>query len=211
MSQFWYVFTCAPNKERQAASRLGERGHLANVPLLPFAKRKRSRHNKRQLLAAIPGYVLVQDGETMPAKTLRAIMALEFANGDRVVHRRIPGKVSQAEMQEFIQFLSVLKEASSVKQSVKAGDKVRIHYGPFEGKVGEVESVKGAKVNLLIELFKIAVKTDAVELVTATEKQDATGSNSLHKSANHGTTFRRDGGRFATGGKSKHRPAVLRA
>jgi ribosomal protein L24 len=90
-----------------------------------------------------------------------------------------------------------------VKQSMKPGDKVRIHYGPMEGKTATIATVKGAKVNLLIELFNasriVTVKADAIQ----PEKDDATGGIPLHKSANHGTTIRRDGGRSATGGTSR--------
>jgi len=205
----WLVFACRPGKERSVAERLGQRGHLANVPLDPRAKRKRSQGNARRLVPAILGYVLVWM-EDRP-KAVRVVLTTEFANGETCVTRRIPGKVTAEEMQEFLAFLSALKEASPVKHSVNAGDTVRVHYGPLEGKIGTVESVKGAKVNLLIELFKVCVKAEAVELAAQHEKNDASASNSLHESANHGTRFRRDGGRFATGGKVSLRPAVLRA
>jgi transcription antitermination factor NusG len=198
---FWYVFTTAPNKERPAAQELGRRGWLVNVPLDPRAKRKRRNGNKRQALPAIPGYVLIfmEPDE----KSITRILRAEFPDGERCVNRRVPGKVTAGEMLEFLEFLSAMKEVSSVKQSVKPGDHVRLKYGAGEGQIVPVVSVKGAKVNILIELFNatrvVEVKADAVQL----EKDATSPSIPLHKDAKQCTTLRRDGGRFATGGKSR--------
>jgi transcription antitermination factor NusG len=199
---FWHVFACRTGKERAAASRLGERGLLAFVPCLPRSQRK-GPQRLRQPVPAIPGYVLIQLEGIAHPKVLRQILGLEFANGDRCVVRKIPGTVGPAEMRAFLQYISDLKEVSSVKHSMKPGDKVRIHYGPLEGKTATIATVKGANVNLLIELFNAArivtVKADAIQ----PEKDHATGGIPLHKSANQGTTIRRDGGRSATGGTSR--------
>jgi transcription antitermination factor NusG len=210
---YWYVFTARSGKERLAASRLGERGHLADVPLLPIAKRKRSSGNMRRPLPAIPGYVMIYMGEPTP-KLLRAIMSVEFANGDPCVHRRIPGKVSEGQMMEFLAFLSQLREVSSVKQSMKPGDPVRVKYGSLEDKTAKVVGVKGAKTNILIELFNalrvVEVKTEALELVGQPEKNATSGRIVLIENSKSSTTSS-DGGRFATGEKLPRRTAVLRA
>jgi transcription antitermination factor NusG len=198
----WHVFACRTGKERAAASRLGERGLLAFVPCLPRSQRK-GPQRVRQPVPAIPGYVLIQLEGLAAPKVLRQILGLEFSNGDRCVARKIPGTVGPAEMRAFLQYISDLKEVSSVKQSMKPGDKVRIHYGPMEGKTAVIATVKGAKVNLLIELFNAArivtVKADALQL----EDNSATPSVSLTKNANQSTRKLRDGGRSATGGTSR--------
>jgi transcription antitermination factor NusG len=198
----WHVFACRTGKERAAASRLGERGLLAFVPCLPRSQRK-GPQRLRQPVPAIPGYVLIQLEGLAAPKVLRQILGLEFANGDKCVARKIPGTVKPEEMRSFLQYLADLKKVSSVKHCMKPGDKVRIHYGPMEGKTATVATVKGAKVNLLIELFNAArivtVKADALQL----EDNTTSASKSLHKSANQGTTIRRDGGRSATGGTSR--------
>jgi transcription antitermination factor NusG len=199
---FWHVFACRTGKERAAASRLGERGLLAFVPCLPRSQRK-GPQRLRQPVPAIPGYVLIQLEGLAAPKVLRQILGLEFANGDRCVARKIPGTVRPDEMRAFLQYISDLKEMSSVKQSMKPGDKVRVQYGPMEGKTAVIATVKGAKVNLLIELFNAArivtVKADAIQL----EDNSATPSVSLTKNANQSTRKLRDGGRSATGGTSR--------
>jgi transcription antitermination factor NusG len=197
----WHVFACRTGKERAAASRLGERGLLAFVPCLSRSQRK-GPQRLRQPVPAIPGYVLIQL-EALTARVLGQILGMEFSNGDKCVRKNIPGTVSAGEMRSFLQYLSDLKEVSSVKQSMKPGDKVRINYGPMEGKIATIATVKGAKVNLLIELFNasriVTVKADALQL----ENDTTSASKSLHKTANQGTTIRRDGGRSATGGTSR--------
>jgi transcription antitermination factor NusG len=199
---FWHVFACRTGKERAAASRLGERGLLAFVPCLPRSQRK-GPQRLRQPVPAIPGYVLIQLEGIAHPRVLRQILGLEFANGDRCVNRKIPGTVGPAEMRAFLQYLSDLKDVSTVKQSMKPGDKVRVKFGPMEGKTAVIATVRGAKVNLLIELFNAArivtVKADAIQL----EDNTTSHSKSLHKTANQGTTIRRDGGRSATGGTSR--------
>jgi transcription antitermination factor NusG len=198
----WHVFACRTGKERAAASRLGERGLLAFVPCLPRSQRK-GRQRLRQPVPAIPGYVLIQLEGLANPKVLRQILGMEFSNGDKCVARKIPGTVGPAEMRAFLQYLSDLKDVATVKHSMKPGDKVRVKFGPMEGKTAVIATVKGAKVNLLIELFNAArivtVKADAIQL----EKDTTSASKSLHKTANQGTTIRRDGGRSATGGTSR--------
>jgi transcription antitermination factor NusG len=192
---FWHVFACRPGKERAAAQELGRRGLLPLVPVLPIKFRQGNRYWRP---LALPGYVLIQI-ETLTPKVLRQVLSADFSNGEKCVRREI-GRATAKQMLEFLQFIESLKEVLTVKQSVKAGDMVRVKFGPMEGKLAQVQSVKGARVNLLIELFKVEVKADAIQL----EKEDATGSISLHKSANHGTTIRRDGGRSrAAGGQSR--------
>jgi transcription antitermination factor NusG len=192
---FWHVFACRPGKERAAAQELGRRGLLPLVPVLPIKYRQGKRYWRP---LALPGYVLIQlDGLT--PKVLRQILSAEFIGGEKCVRREI-GRATVKQMLEFLQFIESLKEVLTVKQSVKAGDVVRLKYGEWEGKKGEVQEIEGDRVNLLIGMFKVRVKADAIQL----EKEDATGSISLHKSANHGTTIRRDGGRSrAAGGQSR--------
>jgi transcription antitermination factor NusG len=196
---FWHVFACRTGKERAAALRLGERGLLAFVPCLPRSQRK-GPQRLRQPVPAIPGYVLIQLEGLASPKVLRQILGMEFANGDKCVARKIPGTVRPEEMRAFLQYISDLKEVSSVKHSMKPGDKVTLQDGRIPATVA---SLKGDKVNLLIELFNstriVTVKADAIQL----ENNTTSASKSLHKSANHGTTIRRDGGRSATGGTSR--------
>jgi transcription antitermination factor NusG len=192
---FWHVFACRPGKERAAAQELGRRGLLPLVPVLPIKFRQGNRYWRP---LALPGYVLVQmDGLT--PKLLRQILVAEFNTGEKCVRKEI-GRATVKQMLEFLQFIESLREVLTVKHSVKPGDMVRVKFGPMEGKLAQVQSVKGDRVNLLIELFKVEVKADAIQL----EKKDATGGISLHKTANHGTTVRRDGGRSrAAGGQSR--------
>jgi transcription antitermination factor NusG len=147
---------------------------------------------------ALPGYVLIQlDGLT--PKVLRHILSAEFIGGEKCVRKEI-GRATAKQMLDFLAFIQSLKEVLTVKQSVKPGDVVRVKFGPMEGKLAQVQSVKGDRVNLLIELFKVEVKSDALQL----EKEDTSPSNSLHKTANNSTTLRRDGGRSsAAGGQSR--------
>jgi transcription antitermination factor NusG len=195
----WHVFACRTGKERAAASRLGERGLLAFVPCLPRSQRK-GPQRLRQPVPAIPGYVLIQLEGLAAPKVLRQILGLEFTNGDKCVARKIPGTVKPEEMRAFLQYLADLKEVSSVKHCMKPGDKVTLQDGRIPATVA---SLKGDKVNLLIELFNstrvVTVKADAIQL----EDNTTSASKSLHKSANQGTTIRRDGGRSATGGTSR--------
>jgi transcription antitermination factor NusG len=190
---FWHVFACRPGKERAAAIELGRRGLLPLVPVLPIKFRQGNRYWRP---LALPGYVLVQnDGPNM----VRRVLVADFSTGEKCVRREV-GTATSKQMLAFLQFIESLREVLTVKQSVKPGDVVRVKFGPMEGKLAQVQSVKGDRVNLLIELFKVEVKADAIQL----EKDDATGSISLHKSANHGTTIRRDGGRSrAAGGQSR--------
>jgi ribosomal protein L24 len=83
---------------------------------------------------------------------------------------------------------------------VKPGDMVRVKFGPMEGKLAQVQSVKGARVNLLIELFKVEVKADAIQL----EDNTTSASNSLHKTSKSGTRLEvRRGPISAAGGQSR--------
>jgi transcription antitermination factor NusG len=190
---FWHVFACRPGKERAAAIELGRRGLLPLVPVLPIKFRQGNRYWRP---LALPGYVLVQIDHLTP-KVLRQILSAEFNGGEKCVRREI-GRATAKQMLDFLAFIQSLKEVLTVKQSVKPGDVVRVKFGPMEGKLAQVQSVKGDRVNLLIELLE--VKADAIQ----PEKEDARGSISLHKSANHGTTIRRDGGRHrAAGGQSR--------
>jgi transcription antitermination factor NusG len=192
---FWHVFACRPGKERAAAQELGRRGLLPLVPVLPIKYRQGNRYWRP---LALPGYVLIQI-ETLTPKVLRQILVADFSNGEKCVRKEI-GRATPKQMLEFLAFIESLKGVLTVKQSVKAGDVVHLKYGEWEGKKGEVQEIEGDRVNLLIGMFKVRVKADAIQL----EKEDATGSISLHKSANHGTTIRRDGGRSrAAGGQSR--------
>jgi transcription antitermination factor NusG len=192
---FWHVFACRPGKERAAAQELGRRGLLPFVPVLPIKFRQGNRYWRP---LALPGYVLVQI-EGLTPKILRQILSADFSNGEKCVRKEI-GRATIPQMLAFLQFIESLKEVLTVKQSVKPGDMVRVKFGPMEGKLAEVQEVKDARVNLLIGLFKVQVKADAIQL----EKAAASPSISLHKSANHGTTLRRDGGRSrAAGGQSR--------
>lgn len=195
----WSVWSIKPGKERAVAVELGRRGFLPFVPVLPFKYRQGNRYWRP---VALSGYSLIQV-EALSPNIQRAILAADFRNGDKCVHRLV-GQASPKELLAFLEYIQSLKEPSSVKHSVKPGDKVRVKFGPMEGKLAEVQSVKGARVNLLIELFKVEVKADALQL----EKEDTSPSIPLCKTANHGTTIRRDGGRSsAAGGQSRLPPS----
>ena len=200
---FWHVFACRTGKERAAAQELGRRGLLPFVPVLPVKYRQGKRYWRP---LALPGYVLVQI-EGLTPKVLRQVLSAEFANGEKCVRREI-GRASVQQMLDFLQFIQSLKEVLTVKQSVKPGDMVRVKFGPMEGKLAQVQSVKGARVNLLIELFKVEVKADAIQL----EDSGTSPSISLCKNANQCTTLRRDGGRSsAAGGQSRLSPSGVAA
>jgi transcription antitermination factor NusG len=172
---------------------------LPLVPVLPIKYRQGNRYWRP---LALPGYVLVQV-ETLTPKVLRQILAAEFIGGEKCVRREI-GRATAKQMLDFLAFIQSLREVLTVKQSVKAGDVVRVKFGPMEGKLAQVQSVKGDRVNLLIELFKVEVKADALQL----EKDATSPSNSLHKESKSGTTIRRDGGRSsAAGGQSRIPPS----
>jgi transcription antitermination factor NusG len=192
---FWHVFACRPGKERAAAQELGRRGLLPLVPVLPIKFRQGNRYWRP---LALPGYVLVQlDGLT--PKVLRQILSAEFIGGEKCVRKEI-GRATAKQMLEFLQFIESLKEVLTVKQSVKPGDMVRVKFGPMEGKLAQVQSVKGARVNLLIELFKVEVKADAIQL----EDNTTNASNSLHKTSKSGTRLEvRRGPISAAGGQSR--------
>jgi transcription antitermination factor NusG len=192
---FWHVFACRPGKERAAAQELGRRGLLPLVPVLPIKFRQGNRYWRP---LALPGYVLVQiDGPT--PKVVRQILSAEFIGGEKCVRREI-GRATIPQMLAFLQFIESLKEVLTVKQSLKAGDMVRVKLGPMKGKLAQVQSVKGHKVNLLIELFKVEVKADAIQL----EKETTSPSNSLHKTSKSGTRLEvRRGPISAAGGQSR--------
>jgi transcription antitermination factor NusG len=135
------------------------------------------------------------DGPSM----VQRVLVADFSNGEKCVRREV-GTATPKEMLAFLQFVESLKEVLSVKQSVKAGDMVRVKFGPMEGKLAQVQSVKGHKVNLLIELFKVEVKADAIQL----EDNTTTASNSLHKESKSGTRLNvRRGPISAAGGQSR--------
>jgi transcription antitermination factor NusG len=192
---FWHVFACRPGKERAAAQELGRRGLLPLVPVLPIKFRQGNRYWRP---LALPGYVLVQlDGLT--PKVLRQILSAEFIGGEKCVRKEI-GRATAKQMLEFLQFIESLKEVLTVQRSVKPGDLVRVKFGPMEGKLAQVQSVKGARVNLLIELFKVEVKADAIQL----EDNTTNASNSLHKTSKSGTRLEvRRGPISAAGGQSR--------
>jgi transcription antitermination factor NusG len=192
---FWHVFACRPGKERAAAQELGRRGLLPLVPVLPIKYRQGNRYWRP---LALPGYVLVQM-EGLTPKLLRQILVAEFNTGEKCVRKEI-GRATVKQMLEFLQFIESLREVLTVKQSVKPGDIVRVKFGPMEGKLAQVQSVKGHKVNLLIELFKVEVKADAIQL----EDNTTTASNSLHKTSKSGTRLEvRRGPISAAGGQSR--------
>jgi transcription antitermination factor NusG len=192
---FWHVFAVRPGKERAAAVELGRRGLLPLVPVLPIKYRQGNRYWRP---LALPGYVLVQI-ETLTPKVLRQILSAEFNTGEKCVRREI-GRATVKQMLEFLQFIESLKEVLTVQQSVKPGDLVRVKFGPMEGKLAQVQSVKGARVNLLIELFKVEVKADAIQL----EDNTTSASNSLHKTSKSGTRLEvRRGPISAAGGQSR--------
>jgi transcription antitermination factor NusG len=190
---FWHVFACRPGKERAAAQELGRRGLLPLVPVLPIKFRQGNRYWRP---LALPGYVLVQnDGPNM----VRRVLVADFSTGEKCVRREV-GTATSKQMLAFLQFIESLKEVLTVKQSVKPGDMVRVKFGPMEGKLAQVQSVKGDRVNLLIELFKVEVKADAIQL----EDNTATASNSLHKESKSGTRLEvRRGPIRAAGGQSR--------
>jgi transcription antitermination factor NusG len=192
---FWHVFAVRPGKERAAAQELGRRGLLPLVPVLPIKYRQGNRYWRP---LALPGYVLVQM-EGLTPKLLRQILVAEFNTGEKCVRKEI-GRATVKQMLEFLQFIESLREVLTVKQSVKPGDIVRVKFGPMEGKLAQVQSVKGHKVNLLIELFKVEVKADAIQL----EDNTTTASNSLHKTSKSGTRLEvRRGPISAAGGQSR--------
>jgi hypothetical protein len=191
----WHVFACRTGKERPGAIELGRRGLLPFVPVLPIKYRQGNRYWRP---LALPGYQLVQNDGLTP-NLVQKILAAEFPDGEKCVYREV-GTASPKQLLAFLQFIQSLKEVLTVKQSVKPGDLVRVKLGPMKGKLAQVQAVRGHKVNLLIELFKVEVKADAIQL----EDNTTSASKSLHKTANQGTTIRRDGGRSsAAGGQSR--------
>ncbi len=192
----WHVYDCRTGKEKAAARELRLRGLSTFVPVLPLKVRNKSRYWHPP---AIPGYVLIE-ADAMSMSKVYVIRSAEFADGEKCVHERVPGEVSGEELREFLAFLETLEEQSSVKHSVKEGDKVTLQDGRI---AGTVASVKGGKVNVLIALFNstrlVEVKPDAIQL----QNEATSPSISLHKTANHGTRLGRDGGRRAAGGQSR--------
>lgn len=203
MIEHWLVFACRPGKEFAAAKVAAQHGHIPNVPVIKSSRKGPSTRRKRQPVPAILGYVpiLMED----KPKAIRQILALEFIGGDKCVTRRIPGKVTQEEMGEFLSYLTQLKEETAGKQW-KAGDKVTLQDGRISGTVA---SVGKGKVNILIALFNstrtVSVKAELVELVTALEKNHAINGKRLQKAANQSNVISREfGGRSATGGNVSH-------
>lgn len=194
--RIWHVYECLTGDEKDAAAELKRRDVYAFVPTLPTKVRNRSKH---WYPPAIPGYVLVE-ADDMPMSKLQVIRSAEFKDGGKCVYDRVPGIVSNEELEDFIAFLMTLQEPPIVKHSVKAGDKVTLQEGRIPATVA---SVKGEKVNVLIALFNstriVEVKAEAIQL----EESAPSPSNSLHKTANHGTRLGRDGGRRAAGGTSR--------
>lgn len=192
----WSVWSIKPGKERAVAIELGRRGFLPFVPVLPFKYRQGNRYWRP---VALTGYTLVQVDSLTP-KVQRCIRAADFRNGDKCVHRLV-GQASPKELLAFLEYIQSLKEPSSVKHSVKPGDKVSLQDGRIQGTVASVED---KNVNILIGLFNsiriVTVKHDAIQL----ENDNTSPSISLPKAANQGTTIRRDGGRSsAAGGQSR--------
>lgn len=211
---FWYAFTTAPNKERQAAQRLGERGMLANVPLEKRHVRSGpARRRSIEWTPAITGYVFV----FMPHdwRLVRNILELQFSNGERCVRgvcKEAGGgyaKITQEAMQWCLQHIKERSEATTVKHSVKVGDTVRVKNGALAGQLAKVGSVEGVKVCLLTEMFKRSVLTlvpiHNVELATPPSKSPAKTVDTLHCGANQSTRYPRDVGRSATGEVSRNR------
>jgi transcription antitermination factor NusG len=205
---FWYVFTTAPNKERPAAQRLGQRGLLALVPLTKRSIRTGpARRRSVDWLPAVPGYVFVFLGSDW--RLIKQVLDMEFSNGEPCVRGIVKfageyGKISEAVMQEFLQHVKADSEASSVKHSVKVGDEIRVKNGPFAGQLGKVGMVEGAKATILMELFKrstpAVVAVHNLELATPEKKTPIRAGDALHCGANQSTRYPRDVGRSATGG-----------
>lgn len=212
MINFWHAFTVAPNKERSAADELGRRGMLPLVPLWPKAKRKGpSTGYKRTPVLVIPGYVFVFIEPTWQA--IRQVLAQEFIGGDKCVNSivmgtaGIPGRITEEVMKEFLQHIAQSEPTSTVKQSFKVGGKARVKDGAFHGFKGVVQRVEGDRVCILTELFKrstlVVVSVHSLELDNEGEKTSVGIGKNLHCGANQSTRYGQDGGRFATGGKSR--------
>jgi transcription antitermination factor NusG len=209
---FWHAFTVAPNKERPAAQRLGERGVLANVPLIKrqirIADGNGGRKRVSEFVPAWTGYVFIYMPDDW--REIERVRAVEFSNGDRCVRNIVAvggGKITEEAMKWGLQQLKLISEASSVKHSVKVGDTVRVKNGAFAGQIVKVGSVEGTRACILMEMFKQStpalVSIHNLELATAEEKTPMRAGDPLHCGANQSTRYPRDVGRSATGGVSR--------
>jgi hypothetical protein len=118
-----------------------------------------------------------------------------------------PGKIPDDTMQAFLEAIAEA-DVFPVKQSLKVGDEVRIRNGPLAAHKGQIESVKGARANVLLALFGgtslAVVPVDSLELADTTQKDQRDTKNSLQCGANQTTRFRRDHGRqLASRGTSR--------
>lgn len=208
----WYVFTTAPNKERAAASRLGERGLLALVPLTKRAIRSGpARRRSVEWVPAITGYLFVNLATDW--RLIKRVLDLEFSNGEHCVRGIVKfageyGKISEEIMKAFIQAIKEDAEASSVERPVKVGDTVRVKHGLLAGQIVKIGMIEGSRVTVLTQLFQQSlakVSINNVELATPPSKTPAKTVDTLHCGANQSTRYPRDVGRSATGEVSRNR------
>jgi transcription antitermination factor NusG len=211
---FWFAFSVAPNKERAAAQRLGERGVLVNVPLVKRVIRVSDGHGGRKRLSEfVPGwtgYIFVFLPDDWRER--RRVFEMEFANGDRCVRSIVTvggGKITEEAMKWGLEQLKLISEASTVRHSVKVGDVVRVKKGALAGQLAKVGSVEGVKVCLLTEMFNRSALTlvsiHNLEPATPDEKTSRKTGEALHCGANQSTRYARDVGRSATGEVSRNR------
>jgi transcription antitermination factor NusG len=202
----WWVFLCAPNKERRGAEFLRMRGFEADVPVWRrFVRGSRTIRGTEtvRLVPVLPGYLFV----ALPSPFLiNRVLRVQYFNGEPVVRSPMrvagePGKVSPEEMARFKTSIDKLPATSSVKHSVKMGDVVRVKNGKYADKTASVGMVEGLRLTIETEFFNritlAVVSLQDVELADTTETTPKNIAKSLQCGANQSTRYAQGNNRSA--------------
>lgn len=159
----WLALKISPGKERKA-HQLFEAHGLVSLYAHKLAKRKVSRHAKREVVYEIPlltGYALV--AHTGLAGLEAVLCRITWPASDINVVHTILGRAQNADVERLAEASGILDEPPRAPL-LQAGQIARLVAGPLEGREVKITVVRGNKVR---------VELDGRELLTTVEKLEA--------------------------------------
>ena len=158
----WYVLTCEPQKEFVCVRILTNHFGLDAFAVAEAKWRRRSRYTKSKRLVErpiAPRYVFlgVRQGEWPPFVSLANLRAITgvVAHPDGRPKLIPTGEVDRLLRLHEVKALHAPLEQRHMQTGKEfgVGDAVMVSDGPFEGRVTEVQAIKGDRAHILMELM----------------------------------------------------------
>ena len=151
----WFVLYTKPRHEKKLAERLRSEGWTVYCPLKKSIKQWSDR-KKVVEEALFPSFIFIQCNDKDREKVFVHASAVRY-----LYWLRKPAVVREEEIQAIKQWMGEVNHENITVESIPLGSKVRLSGGPFMGKTGIVEEIRGAQATIVLEQLGIQVRINA--------------------------------------------------